>query len=257
MRGPSVRLRPFVMRCVVALLALWSQEVRADPGPLVLDVYVPLCDGALIACGRGGLGEPRNLAANLYWGAMYGAERFLSRATGFRVVTRVDAPESAKPGLLRVVELERAAARGERVVRVVLRAYAGDRIDDALRDFLGAVGGASSADLVVWAGHDRLMDVPAPSVGVAAKARPSAVLACSSERWFKPVLDAAGSVPVVHTRTFMAPEAYLLEALASAVAAHGVEARREIRRALVEAYAKYQRISPKAASSVFSTLGSR
>jgi hypothetical protein len=50
----------------------------------------------------------------------------------------------------------------------------------------------------------------------------------------------------------MAPEAYLLEALASAVARHGPTESTAFRTAMVDAYARYQRITPRAASSVFS-----
>jgi hypothetical protein len=73
-----------------------------------------------------------------------------------------------------------------------------------------------------------------------------------SEQFFGPVLQSLGSRPVVLTRTMMAPEAYLLEALASAVARHGPTEPAALRTALVEAYARYQRITPRAASTVFS-----
>ena len=52
----------------------------------------------------------------------------------------------------------------------------------------------------------------------------------------------------------MAPEAYLLEALASTVARHGPTEPKAMRTALVEAYARAQRISLRSAGSVFSKL---
>lgn len=216
-----------------------------------IEVFVPLCDNSLIACGRSAAGDPRSLEANLYWGAAYGAERFLSRAPGFQVRSRKDVPDSA---VLRELVLERTPAKGERTVRLMLHAYAGDRIDTALEDFLRAAAGASSADLVVWAGHDRLMDRAPPETraSTATAARPVAVLACMSEQFFGPVLQSIGARPVALTRTLMAPEAYLLEALAAAVARHGPTEAGPIRSALVEAYARYQRLTPRAASSVFS-----
>lgn len=233
---------------LVALLA-------ATPAPaLEVEVFVPLCDGAQLACGRAGAGDPRSLEANLYWGAAYGAERFLKRAPGFRVRSRQEGPPESV--VLRELVVERAPGRGERTVRLSLRAYAGDRIDDALEDFLRAAAGGSSADLVVWAGHDRLMDRAPPEtrVPVGAKPRPAVVLACESERYFGPVLQSLGVEPVALTRSFMAPEAYLLEALAEAVAKHGPTASEPIRAALVAAYARYQRITPRAAGTVFSRL---
>ncbi|WP_233595420.1 MULTISPECIES: hypothetical protein [Corallococcus] len=229
--------------------------LAVTPVPVVeIEVFVPLCDNALIACGRGPAGDPRSLEANLYWGAAYGAERFLSRASGFRVRSRRDGP--ADSAVLRELVIERAAAHGERPVRLLLHAYAGDRIDSALEDFLRAAAGASQADLVVWAGHDRLMDRSPPGIQPlpGETPRPVVVLACMSEQFFGPVLEPLGARPVVLTRTLMAPEAYLLEALASATARHGLTEPAALRTALVDAYARYQRITRRSASSVFSRV---
>ncbi|MDP2346019.1 MAG: hypothetical protein Q8O67_34085 [Deltaproteobacteria bacterium] len=240
----------------VALIVLASAAAQINPParPLDVTVVVPLCDGTKLACGRGVAGDPRSLEGNLYWGAMYGAERFLAKAKGFRVLNRTDAPDPQRPGLLRVVVIERAPIGRERAVRLTLEAWDGAQIDAALAAFFAAAR-APSSDLLVWAGHDRIMDVAAPSgLSGATSSKPVAVLACESERYFGPALAAAGARPVALTRTFMAPEAYLLEALASSVARNGVEDRVQLRASLIEAYAKFQRISPKAASSVFSKL---
>lgn len=224
---------------------------------LEVEVFVPLCDSAVLACGRAQAGDPHSLEANLYWGAAYGAERFLKQAPGFRVLSRRDGPPESP--VLREVVMERTPGRGERAVRLSLRAYAGERIDTALEDFLRAIAGDSTADLVVWAGHNRLMDRPPPTLRLreGATPRPVAILACQSEPYFAPVLEVLGAQPVVLTRTFMAPEAYLLEALAASIARQGPTAAGPIRTALVEAYAHYQRITPQAAGSVFSRLTPR
>ena len=233
------------------MLALAGLVVAA--APLVVDVYVPLCDGKQLACGPAdGLGDPRDLDRNLYWGARYGAERFLKKAPGFAVTSTKDAPDAARPALLRDVVIERApspSTSGERKVILRLHAYAGDRLDDAVHDFFAAVA-APGGDLVVWSGHDRLMDVEPPTSAHAAAGTNVAVLACESERYFGPALTARGAHAVAMTRTFMAPEAYLLEALAGALAVHGVDDV-AVHDALVAAYAKYQRVSPRAAATVF------
>ncbi|MCP3061130.1 hypothetical protein LXT21_20320 [Myxococcus sp. K38C18041901] len=235
------------------MLTLVMLTLLAVP-PVEVEVFVPLCDNALIDCGRAPAGAPRALETNLYWGAMYGAERYLSRAPGFKVVSREPGPEGSV--VLRELVLERTPAKGERPVRLRLHAYAGDAIDTALEDFLRAAAGASRADLLVWAGHDRLMDREPPQVKAPPDAtpRPVVVLACMSEQYFGPVLKALGASPIALTRTLMAPEAYLLEALATTVARHGPTEPKALRAALVDAYARYQRISPRAAGSVFSKL---
>ena len=172
-------------------LALWL--LAATPAPMDVDVYVPLCDSALIACGPGAAGDPESLDGNLYWGAKYGAERYLSRAPGFAVVRKTDKPFAAQPWVLRSVELvRRGQHRGEGEIRVRLLGYSGKHIDQALADFLGAASGASPAAVVVWAGHDRLMDVAAPPVA-RGEGKPVVVLACTSERYFGPALKAGGA----------------------------------------------------------------
>jgi len=240
------------------LLALFVLMATTTAPPIEVTVVVPLCDNALIACGRAAAGDPRALETNLYWGAMYGAERWLSRAPGFHVVTKADAPDAERPALLRRVVVERRAAAGERVVRLTLLAFDGAHIDDAVAYFF-AQARTPTSDLLVWAGHDRLMDVAPPTTTATTTATtttPSrvAVLACESDRYFGPALRALGAQPVAMTRTFMAPEAYLLEALAGSVARHGVDARQPLRAALIAAYAKYQRLSTRAAGSVFTSL---
>jgi hypothetical protein len=230
--------------------ALALLVAAGDPSPVTVDVYVPLCDGAALACGNGKLGAPRDLDENLYWGARYGAERFLSRAAGFKVVSKRDAPDAGKPGLLREVVVERAgASKGERPVRLRLLAYAGDKIDDAVADFFAALH-ESPPDVVVWSGHDRLMDVAAPAVSTRSSAPPRvAVLACDSAQFFGPALAARGVQALSLTKSFMAPEAYLLEALAGALGHDASDA--AVHDVLVDAYAKYQHISKRAASTVF------
>ena len=169
----------YLASAAVALLVALASAAPTDQSALAVTVFVPLCDSALIDCGRGALGDPRSLQGNLYWGARYGAERYLSRLPDWRVIAQRD----GSGPVLRETSLLRSGVSGERAVRLTLRAYAGDHIDEALADFLTAVEGrGAQVDLVVWAGHDRLMDVPAPKAAppTGAPGLPSAVLACSS-----------------------------------------------------------------------------
>jgi hypothetical protein len=248
------------MLALALTLTLALSPSAAEPvEPLHVLVVVPLCDGEMLACGTAkGLGDPRSLENNLYWGAMYGVERFLPKRPGFRVVTRTDAPDAKRPGLLR--ETVVAYAKTGRPVTLRMQAWDGKRIDDALTAFLDAARLKPKADggrydLVVWAGHDRLMDVPAPAKASTSQSSGAnvAVLACISDQYFGPVLDDIGAKQLAMTRSLMAPEAYLLEAMTITVAEHGFD-RRRVRDALVAAYAKYGRISTKAAGTVFTKL---
>lgn len=180
----------------------------------------------------------------------------LRKGSGFSLVQRRDMATGKTPGLLRETVIARTHPADTRSVTVTLKAYHGAAIDQALAAFLRAAAGESSADLVIWMGHDRLMDVASAPVVRASGTRkvPAIVLACESEQYFGPVLRELDVPMVAMTRTFMAPEAYLLEAVLEAVRGHGVLARAAVREALVSAYAKYQKLSLRAAGSVFAKL---
>jgi hypothetical protein len=74
-----------------------------------------------------------------------------------------------------------------------------------------------------------------------------------SQRHFTPQLQRTGTTPLVMTTNFMAPEAYLLNALANAWL-QGKSAA-ETREAVAQVYAKYQKISQKAARGLFTVGG--
>jgi hypothetical protein len=78
---------------------------------------------------------------------------------------------------------------------------------------------------------------------------PSFVLACESEPYFGGPLEQAGSQPLVTTRTLMAPEGYLVDAIAQGLGENLPPA--ELRKRAVAAYAKWQKLTPAQASSVF------
>src|SRR6185437_4112950 len=63
-----------------AVSAVTSAEASPGAGrPLVVYVVVPLCSNAQIDCGSSIAGRPTDLAHNIYWGAIFGARRFLER----------------------------------------------------------------------------------------------------------------------------------------------------------------------------------
>jgi hypothetical protein len=147
---------------------------------------------------------------------------------------------------------------------VVLQAVHGDHIDEAVDHWWGLAtrGGsvtfedgdrtrAVSIGTVGYAGHNRLMDgkrLPPVAAGVRAPV-PSFVLACLSERYFGAALEGAGSQPLVTTATLMAPEGYLIDALAQGLGENlGPDA---LRQRAVAAYAKWQKLTLREAGSVF------
>jgi hypothetical protein len=230
---------------------------------------VALCHNGQVDCGSSAAGSPGSLRTNLYWGAIFGARRFLDRknsgwerleVTGRdgdlleRVVYRRFVP-AKHWGLSRSAPVEQI---------VVLEAVHGDAIDHAVgRLWKTATEGATvrlkdgerertlPIHVVGYAGHNRMMDgLRLPEVeGEKQRAMPSFVLACNSEGYFSDPLRRAGSRPLVMTRTLMAPEGYVLDAVLRGLGDNDTE--RQLRQRAVLAYAKWQKLSPAAASAIF------
>ncbi|MFZ2311197.1 MAG: hypothetical protein WAV82_01125 [Methylobacter sp.] len=190
--------------------------------------------------------DPRN---NLYWGALYGVKTFLSKADGWR---KLGCEQNISDTIL-----ERCEFAWKDKLTVTADAYRGSRIDQAMLDFMQQAAtppNAAKREMVVFIGHDGLMDIQnKPIIEHFPKHtghdKQAVVLACMSEEYFAGHLLAAGSKPVVTTYSFMAPEAYVLEAIARGFANQASEV--ELRSSAGAAYAKYQRISAKAGKSVF------
>jgi len=190
--------------------------------------------------------DPRS---NLYWGALYGVKTFLSKANGWR---KLGCEQDISDTIM-----ERCEFAWEDKLTVTADAYRGSRIDQAMLDFMQQAAtppNATKREMVVFIGHDGLMDAQNQPIierfpKHAGHDKQAVVLACMSEEFFSKHLLAAGSKPVVTTFSFMAPEAYVLEAVARGFANQASEA--ELRSSAGTAYAKYQRISAKAGKAVF------
>jgi len=242
--------------------------------PLVVLVVVPLCDNDQIDCGSPIAGRPRDLGHNTYWGAVFGQRRFFERrGSGW---TRLDLT-SGKDDLLERAVYRRTVSRapwggseGETVEQiVVLEAYDGAAIDEAVKRFykLAGAGGRvrfqdgdktrdARVSVAGYAGHNRLMDglkLPKPTAPAEARRPiPSFVMACRSDAYFTRSLQGAGSAPLVMTRDLMAPEGYVVDAITRALGDNVPRA--EVRARAVSAYAKWQRLSPGVASTIFAKL---
>jgi hypothetical protein len=237
--------------------------------PFVTLVIVPLCDAELIDCGGGRAGRPDDLDHNVYWGAVFGQKRFFDRKTspwtrtfdavgGYPLLERAAFSRTLPPGPWG------APAAGELIV--VFEAFDARAIDRALaRFFDGAAGGATvtlgdadrrrtlAVHVVGWAGHNRLMDdVPLPKIAAKGTAIPSFVMACESESYFGAPLRKLGSAPILTTKTRMAPEGYVVDALVRALGdAASID---DVRGRTIDAYAKWQRLERRAASGVFADI---
>ncbi|MCL2824418.1 MAG: hypothetical protein FWD57_10525 [Polyangiaceae bacterium] len=245
-----------------------SARIRATK-TLVVKVVVPLCSYEQINCGGSWAGHPGGLRTNIYWGAIFGARTFFEReGSGW---SRVDITGGTTPILEQVVFRRRIGGGVWGVDQdvealVVLQAFHGSFIHLAVGALWETAlsGGEVSfhdggnerrlpVDVVGYAGHNRLMDgLRLPPAPASPRPIPSFVLACMSERHFGVPLRKAGSPTLLTTRSYMAPEGYVIDAVAGAIAEDRSLA--DIRNAAVDATAQWQRIQRARADNVFAPV---
>lgn len=245
---------------VIALATAAGQAAATPASENVPQVHVvvALVDNASqgIVPVPAAIGNGDDPSSNLYWGAAYGLKTFLSRAPGWR---RVGCQSHPTDSILERCEF----VWGGNKLRLTADAWRGRHIDMAMRAFMAQAAtpprSAQRRELVMFVGHDGLMDavhanLPERFPRGAPHGKQAAVLACLSDRFFGRHLLAAGAQPVVTTFSLMAPEGYVVEAIARTFAGSGTGAdEKSLRRAAGDAYAKYQKLKPRAGRRVFGT----
>lgn len=238
----------------------------AETGRLVIHVLVPLCHNEQVVCGSKLAGDPDNLDHNLYWGAIFGQKRFFSRKASSWKPEVVDAAPS---GVLARAVFSRSfdgAPWGREApitTWVVFDAIHGGEIDGAIDTFFHSAergarldwtsnGDAHGApvDVIGYAGHNRMMDgkkPPASSPGGAPI--PSFVMACHSRSWFEAALTERGSRLLASTQALMAPEGYVVDALAAALSENAPPD--QLRRRTAAAYGRWQNLAEGTALGMF------
>ena len=235
--------------------------------PRVVHVFVALADNEHqgIVPVPASLGNGEDAGRNLYWGAAFGVRTFFKNSPEWKEILHFNQPKESI--------LERSIFQNRNgEVLLVADAYRGIEIKQALTDFLraaegipdkdAAAGGVVAgvvfqvpavADLVVYVGHDGLMDFPltVDFAGHSESRRPAIILACASRSYFRDLLRASGATPLLWANGLMAPEAYTLKAALDGWIQQ--ESKEEIRKRAAAAYAKYQKCSDAAAMRLFSS----
>lgn len=251
-------------RVALVVFSSLAVAVSAEESSRVIHVFVALCDNKHqgIVPVPDALGNGQDPDNNLYWGAMYGVRTFFRRSEHWREI--LNTSENLSKGVLRrsVFELREASPP----LFVVADAYDGRSMKECLSDFLRALGGASKLDvsvkdrslaagsasqLICYVGHNGFMDgdVSDPVINEKGSMPQYIALACKSDMYFRSKINSMGNKPVLTTASFMAPEAYVLDAALREWGTTGSAER--ICAAATRAYAKYQKISEKAARKVF------
>jgi len=225
------------------------------------------------------LGNGDDPQHNLYWGSAYSVKTFFSRSAEWRLVAsyvkprpEVLGPGIPGPGIPRREIMERCVFKHRTAnVYLVADAYQGNKIRQAIADFLEAAAGGEpesipvksgeqslllkvrgAADLVAYAGHDGLMDFQLTTLPHGKSGnRQAIILACISKSYFSAPLRATGATPLVWTTGLMAPEAYTLKSAIDGWILR--ESNDQIRERAAVAYDKYQKCGLKGARRLLVT----
>jgi hypothetical protein len=245
--------------------------------PVVIEVFVPLCSEKRGGpCGKHkGAGDGSDLEANIYWGAIYGARRFMERAWMGWTKTEQTAGEGSvvleRATFKRSVSGSRWGATSPVEVIVVLQAYQGDANDQALEHFRDKASSGGSVKfndgggvreeavhVVGFMGRNPLLkngkpprekDLDLPEVEKDG-GLPSFSIAAHSRETLATWLYKAGSPALVLSRGAVASEGYLLEAVLRGLAEN--DPGFSIRKRATEVYAKHHKLMKSVAEIHFS-----
>jgi len=228
-----------------------------------IHVFVALCDNENqgIVPVSASLGDGKDPAGNLYWGAAYGIKSYFSyKAEDWEIVRR---PKSKDDFIL-----DRLLFKHESdSVYMLAEAYDGVHINLCIENFLKASDNqystvlkhnehqlrfAGDADLLAYIGHNGLMDfdVEVNYLDQDNGDKDVIILACYSKMYFAPEIEQSNANPILWTTHLMAPEAYILkDAIDGWI--RNETAEKIIERA-AQAYHKYQNCGIEAARNLFS-----
>jgi len=253
---------------VLPLFLAVSSVASAQSTPRVVHVFVALADNAHqgIVPVPAALGNGDDAARNLYWGAAFGVRTFFDRS-------QKDWAQFGPPakGFTKHIAERLVYRHWKSGTLLIADAYRGSDIKQALTDFFSAAAGQehtvtfeagprdaskaveAKADLVVYIGHDGLMDfsIEKTFADAGGAKRQAIILACASKQYFAAPLKPTGATPLLWTTNLMAPEAYTLKAALDGWIAG--ETDEQIRQRAAAAYARYQKISNGAALKLFTT----
>ena len=266
-RATETRASTSLWPALFLLLACgFPLSLRAQSQPRTIHVFVALADNKNqgIVPVAAILGNGDDPARNLYWGSAYGYKTFFLRNTDWQLA---ECRQNPKTDIL-----ERCIFKyRQQNVYLVADAYQGKQIKQAIVDFLDAAAGGGiedvpiklggqplvlkthgGADLVVYAGHDGLMDFQLTTLPHGKSGpRQAIILACISKSYFSAPLRATGATPLIWTTGLMAPEAYTLKGALDGWIAQESDA--QIRERAAAAYDRYQKCGIKGARHLLVT----
>lgn len=250
---------------IVFLMLIFFQQAQSTEADSIrtIHVYVALCDNIYQGIVRvpdflGNGQDPKN---NLYWGATYGIKTFLKNSGDWILVKT---QSNQKANVLERIIFKHKSGK----VFLLADAYDGSKIKETVTDFLKASSGdnveeidiagkkygfGGKAELLVYNGHNGLMDcdIDAGIIKKHNSGKKVVILACRSADYFGDFLRKAGAFPLIWTTGLMAPEAYILKAIADGWILN--ESNKKIHDRAANAYNNYQKCGLNAANYLFKT----
>ncbi len=241
---------------ISGLIFLFSNTARCKSVHLI----VPLCDNkeqGIVPVNKA-LGDGKNPDSNLYWGALYGVRTYFNKSKVWQLIKRY------KPDSKTIAE--RCVYKHNTTnTYLVADAYWGKDIFKANANLFNFAYGLKKAnlminqtpigingnsDLIIYAGHNGLMDfeLKLKTQKQSKSPVPVIVLACKSKQYYAPIFSKLNIPTLLMTQSFMAPEAYTIEAALAHWANGGKSGFLNV---ASKAYSKYQKCSLKAAKTVF------
>ncbi|MGC3988658.1 MAG: hypothetical protein QM796_03020 [Chthoniobacteraceae bacterium] len=194
------------------------------------------------------IGDGDNAGTNLYWGNDEGVRGVFDRSRKWKLVDQKETPQAE------LVLSRRVYRRIGGNMVLIAHAFRGAAMKQCIQAYEDAVA-HGRYDLVVFVGHDGLMDTwqPGPLKAPDQKKTPDcAALCCLSEEFMAKRLQAAGGHSILLTTQRMYPGAFILEAILDPWNAG--KGTKDLRESAATAYAQNQKISTRAALGVFTEL---
>lgn len=255
-----------------------AAEAAASGKPVVIEVFVPLCSEKRGGpCGKhDGAGDPADLENNIYWGAIYGARRYLERSwLGWKRVEQSSGDgsfEIERAVFKRTVPGSRWGVSQPVDVIAVLHAVHGDSNELALERFRDAASGGATVKfndgdglreegvhVVGFMGRNPLLkngkpprekDLDLADPGGSGSGLPSFSISAHSRETLGTWLHKAGSPALVLARGAVASEGYLLESVLTSLAEN--QPGWVIRKRASQTYAKQHKMMKSVAEIHFS-----
>lgn len=226
---------------VFLLLALPCSAAKS------IELFVALCDNKTqgIAPVGAKIGNGDDAPNNLYWGCSDGARSYFKKSSKWTLEKSTQPEEDF---LLETLTFKHKASG----TLLTTHAYRGSRMAKCLEDYFQELKSGGPDKLVAFIGHNGLMDSSPqiPKVTETDKPNtPTIILCCISDSYFAEHLKTFQAHPLLLTKSLMYPGAFILHDTIEVWLKNGKP--NQYLEAAAKAYGKNQKISTRAAKTIF------